>query len=87
MFKAAGLAVTVQLAPSGSVSLLSIVGGAAQIGFVNTLTLTNARDNGIRIDAFAPGGEYDTDAPNARLLVLPSLRSPRQKISKAKRSP
>jgi NitT/TauT family transport system substrate-binding protein len=71
MFKAAGLNVQVQLAPSGSVSLLSIVGGASQIGFVNTLTLTNARDKEIKIDMFAPGGEYNTDDPNARLLVLP----------------
>lgn len=70
MFKAAGLNVKVQLAPSGSVSMLSVVGGAAQVGFVNTLTLTNARDKGMKLQLFAPGGEYNTNAPNARLLVL-----------------
>lgn len=71
MFKAAGLNVTTQLAPSGSVSMLAVIGGAVPIGFVNTLTLTNARAKGVKLDLFAPGGEYNTDDPNSRILVMP----------------
>lgn len=46
MFDKAGLDVTVQLSPSRSCSLLSIVGGAAQVGYVNTSSLSAAHLKG-----------------------------------------
>lgn len=70
MFERAGIDVTVQLSPSGSASLVALVGGAVQVGYVNTLSLSAAHLKGIPVEAIAPGGEYNTSRPHAKLLVL-----------------
>lgn len=69
LFAKAGLDVTAVPSTSGSTSLLAVVGGAAQIGFTNTLSLAVAHGKGIPLVALTPGGIYDTNAPLAEILV------------------
>ena len=69
IFARAGLDVTAVPATTGSGSLLAVVGGAANVGFTNTLSLAVAHRKGIGIVAVAPGGLYDTNAPIVRALV------------------
>jgi NitT/TauT family transport system substrate-binding protein len=69
MFERAGLDVTVVPSPSGSSSIVAVVGGAAQFGYANTLSLSAAHLKGIPVQLVAPGGEYNSAAPYAKLLV------------------
>jgi NitT/TauT family transport system substrate-binding protein len=69
IFARAGLDVTAVPATSGSGSLLAVVGGTANVGFSNTLSLAVAHSKGIPIVSVAPGGLYDTTAPIVRALV------------------
>lgn len=71
MFEKAGLDVTAVPSPGGAASVVAVVGGAAQIGFCNTLTLAAAHLKGVPVALLAPGGEYNTNAPHATLQVLP----------------
>lgn len=71
LFEKAGLDVTVQPSPSGSASILAVVGGAAQLGYANNLSLGQAHLKGIPVTMVAPGGEYNSAAPFAKMLVLP----------------
>jgi ABC-type nitrate/sulfonate/bicarbonate transport system substrate-binding protein len=70
-FEQAGLHVKVLVVASGSAAMQGVIGGAAQIAFTNPLTLTDAVAKGIKLQAVAPGGEYDHSQPNSFLLVLP----------------
>lgn len=70
IFTRGGLDVTVVPASTGSGSLLAVVGGSANIGFSNTLSLAVAHTKGIPIVSVAPGGLYDTNAPIVRALVM-----------------
>jgi NitT/TauT family transport system substrate-binding protein len=71
MFERAGIDITTQISPSGANSLVALVGGAVEVGYVNTLSLSEAHVKGIPVEAIAPGGEYNTNRPHAKLLVLP----------------
>jgi NitT/TauT family transport system substrate-binding protein len=71
LFEKAGLDVTVQPSTSGSASILAVVGGAAQFGYANNLSLGQAHLKGIPVTMVAPGGEYSSAAPYAKVLVLP----------------
>ncbi len=70
LFEKAGLDVTVQASPSGSSSIVAVVGGAAQFGYANNLSLSVAHLKGIPVQMVAPGGEYTAAAPYAKMLVL-----------------
>jgi NitT/TauT family transport system substrate-binding protein len=69
MFEKAGLDVTIQQAPSGAASMTAVVGGAAQIGYTNSLALATAHGKGIPVVALSPGALYRTAIPHAVLLV------------------
>src|SRR5579871_3093488 len=71
LFEKAGIDVTVQPSTSGSASILAVVGGAAQFGYANNLSLGQAHLKGIPVTMVAPGGEYSAAAPYAKVLVLP----------------
>lgn len=71
LFEKAGLDVTVVASPSGSSSIVAVVGGAAQFGYANNLSLSVAHLKGIPVQMVAPGGEYTSTAPYAKMLVLP----------------
>lgn len=68
-FARAGLDVTLQQTPSGVASVTAVVGGAAQIGFSNTLALCVAYGRGIPVELVAPGFRYDVRSPNVTMLV------------------
>jgi NitT/TauT family transport system substrate-binding protein len=71
IFAKAGLDVTAAPAPSGSSSLLAVVGGAANVGFSNSFSLSIAHAKGIPVVMIAAGAVYDTNAPLAKVLVAP----------------
>lgn len=71
MFDRVGIDITTEISPSGANSLVALVGGAVQVGYVNTLSLSEAHAKGIPVEAIAPGGEYNTNRPHAKLLVMP----------------
>lgn len=68
-FAKAGLDVTIQQAPTGAAAVTAVVGGAAQIGYTNTLALAIAHAKGIPVVLLAPGALYRTAIPHAVLLV------------------
>jgi len=69
MFEKAGLDVTIQQAPSGVAAVTAVLGGAAQIGYTNTLALSTAHGKGIPVVLLSPGALYRTAIPHAVLLV------------------
>jgi NitT/TauT family transport system substrate-binding protein len=68
-FEKAGLDVTIQQAPTGAAAMTAVVGGAAQIGYTNTLALTTAHGKGIPVTLLSAGAQYRTAIPHAVLLV------------------
>jgi NitT/TauT family transport system substrate-binding protein len=70
LFDRAGLDVTVVPSPSGSSSIVAVVGGAAQFGYANNLSLSQAHLKGIPVVLVAPGGEYQSASSYAKLMVL-----------------
>lgn len=79
MFERAGLDVTIVQAPTGAAAVTSVLGGAAQIGYTNSLGATIAHGKGIPIVLLAPGALYRTAIPHAVLLVPAdsALKTPR----------
>jgi len=69
MFERAGLDLTVIPSTSGATSILAVSGGAAQFGYANAISVTQAFLKGLPIAIAAPGGAYDTAAPNAQIAV------------------
>jgi NitT/TauT family transport system substrate-binding protein len=69
MFQKAGLDVTISQAPSGAAAMTAVVGGAAQIGYSNSLALATARGKGVPVVLLSPGAMYRTAIPHAVLLV------------------
>ncbi|MBV9438585.1 MAG: ABC transporter substrate-binding protein [Candidatus Eremiobacteraeota bacterium] len=69
LFRKAGLDVTVQPMNNGAASMAALVGGSAQIGYGNVLSLALAHRRGIPVQLIAPGGGYDTKAVDAAVLV------------------
>jgi NitT/TauT family transport system substrate-binding protein len=69
LFEKAGLAITLDVVSSGSLATVAVVGGAAQIGFANTLSQLAAHEHNIPLVLIAGAGLYDAAAPLARLFV------------------
>jgi NitT/TauT family transport system substrate-binding protein len=77
LFKKYGLDVAIRVVNSGEVAAAAIVGGSAEIGAANVLSLAVARENGVDFAFIAPGSEYVSSAPTSALIVAKSspLRS------------
>src|SRR5579871_5370993 len=58
LFKKAGLDIDIQLMNSGEAGAAAIVGGAADIGSTNVMSLAVAYKKGIDFALVAPGSEY-----------------------------
>jgi NitT/TauT family transport system substrate-binding protein len=68
-FERAGLDISYQAVTSGSLALVAVLGGAANIGFGNPFTLVAAFAKGAPIQLVAPGS--DAAATATTLFVLP----------------
>ena len=79
MFAKAGLDLSYQIVPSGAIAMVAVVGGAANVGFANPLSVITAHAKGIPLVLIAPGGEYLTAAPNAQIFVASdsAIRTPK----------
>jgi NitT/TauT family transport system substrate-binding protein len=69
LFEKAGFDLTVIPSTSGATSILAVSGGAAQFGYGNAVSVTQAFLKGLPIQIAFPGGAYDTNAPNAQIAV------------------
>lgn len=69
LFEKAGLDITTQVVASGSLAMVAITGGSAQLGYSNNLSLIGAFAKGIPVQMVAPGGGYNAAAPNVQLCV------------------
>ena len=69
MFEHAGLDVTVIPSTSGATSILAVVGGAAQFGYGNAVSVSSAYLKGLPVAIVAPGAAYDTATPNTQIAV------------------
>jgi NitT/TauT family transport system substrate-binding protein len=80
----AGLDVTIQQVPSGGAALTAVLGGAAQFGYANPLSLIEAHAKGAPLLAVAPGVLYRPLLPHAALLVAgdSTLKPPKDLIGK-----
>jgi NitT/TauT family transport system substrate-binding protein len=69
LFQKAGLDVKVDQVGSGALATIAVVGGAADIGSANTLSITLARSKGVPLMLVAPQAQYDDRNPTTQLLV------------------
>ena len=69
LFERAGLDVSIVPVSGGAAAVTVIVGGAAQIGFSNTLQVVTAHAKGIPLTMIAPGTQWDPAHPFTLLLV------------------
>lgn len=69
LFQKAGLDVKVDQVGSGALATIAVVGGAADIGSANTLSITLARSKGVPLMLVAPQAQYDDRDPTTQLLV------------------
>jgi NitT/TauT family transport system substrate-binding protein len=69
LFAKAGLDITVQMVTSGSLAMVAIAGGSAQLGFSNTLSLITAFARGIPAQMVAPGSAWNPSVPNNTVFV------------------
>ena len=65
----AGLAATMKVVATGNLGVIAVVGGDANIGFANCLSLAQAHLRGVPLRLIAGAGLYDTNAPIARIFV------------------
>src|ERR1700749_4818017 len=63
LFERAGLDVTYQPVASGSLSMVAVIGGAANIGFANPLSVITGYAKGAPVEFIAPGSEFVPAAP------------------------
>jgi NitT/TauT family transport system substrate-binding protein len=68
-FRRAGLDVTIQRASSGAAIAAAVIGNAVDIGKSSSMGLVNAHVKGIPLLLIAPAAIYNTDSPNAGLVV------------------
>lgn len=68
-FEKAGLAVTLKVVATGNLGIIAVVGGDANIGFANCLSLAQGHVRGVPLRLIAGAGLYDTNAPIARIFV------------------
>lgn len=79
IFKKAGLDVNLTIVNSGEVAAAAIVGGSADIGAANVLSIAVAYAKGVPFQLLAPDGEYRATAPIFALVVAKTspLRGPK----------
>jgi NitT/TauT family transport system substrate-binding protein len=84
LFKKAGLDVDITLMNSGEAGAAAIVGGAADIGSTNVMSLAVAYRKGIDFELVAPGSEYRATAPTFAMLVAKAspLHDPKDLVGK-----
>jgi NitT/TauT family transport system substrate-binding protein len=71
LFERAGLDVTFQTIGSGAQAMIAVIGGAANIGFGNPLTIVTAYAKGAPVQFVAPGSDFVLAAPTSQIFVLP----------------
>ena len=69
LFEKAGLDVKLAPVGSGALATIAVVGGAADIGSANSLSITLARSKGVPLMLVAPQAQYDDSLPSTQLLV------------------
>jgi NitT/TauT family transport system substrate-binding protein len=69
IFKKYGLDVEVIAMSSGQAATAAVVGGSVQAAYVNVISLAEAHNRGVPIEAFAPGGYYTSAKPYGLLFV------------------
>jgi NitT/TauT family transport system substrate-binding protein len=79
LFKKYGVDVDIAVVSSGEAAAAAIVGGTADIGAANVVSLVLAHEKNIGFTFVAPGAEYVAKAPTSALIVAKSspLRGPR----------
>ncbi len=84
LFKKYGIAVDVQIVSSGDAAAAAIVGGTADIGAANVVSLVLAHEKSIGFTFVAPGAEYVASAPTNALIVAKNspLRTPKDLAGK-----
>ena len=70
-FKKAGLNAEVHQLRSGTTIAAAIVAGDLQVGVSNVVSLASAHQRGVPFVLIAPGALYDTNVPNALIVVAP----------------
>lgn len=68
-FKKAGLDVEIQSISNGGAIASAVVGGAADIGQGNVLSLIEAHKKGVPVAIIAPAGRYAAEKPTTQLVV------------------
>jgi NitT/TauT family transport system substrate-binding protein len=78
LFKKYGVDVDVQIVSSGEAAAAAIVGGTADIGAANVVSLVLSHEKGVGFTFIAPGAEYTGRAPTNALIVAKNspLRGP-----------
>jgi ABC-type nitrate/sulfonate/bicarbonate transport system substrate-binding protein len=69
IFRKYGLDVDIVPTNSGSAGLSAVVGGSAQVVYLNTVTLVEAAEKGVNLQVVAPGAYYSTNKPYALIIV------------------
>ena len=69
IFKKYGLDVDVIPTNSGSAGLSAVLGGSAQVVYLNSVTLVEAYAKGVNLQVVAPGAYYTTTKPYALIFV------------------
>ena len=65
IFKRFGLTVEISLVPSGAVGTSAVIGGAGEVVYTNTLTLSQAHGHNVPLVYLAPGALTLTDNSGA----------------------
>jgi NitT/TauT family transport system substrate-binding protein len=84
LFKKYGIDVDVQIVSSGEAAAAAIVGGTADIGAANVVSLVLAHERGVGFTFVAPGAEYTGSAPTNALIVAKNspIHGPKDLIGK-----
>jgi NitT/TauT family transport system substrate-binding protein len=84
LFKKYGVDVDVGIVSSGEAAAAAIVGGSADIGAANVVSLVLAHEKGVGFTFVAPGAEYVGRAPTNALIVAKTspIRTPQDLIGK-----
>lgn len=69
IFRKDGLDVDVTATASGAAGLAAVIGGSAQVIYLNTITLIEAVNKGVGLVVIAPGSEYLANKPYALTFV------------------
>jgi NitT/TauT family transport system substrate-binding protein len=79
LFERAGLDVTFSTIGSGAQAMVAVIGGSANVGFGNPLSIVTAYAKGAPVQFIAPGSEFVPSAPTSQIVVLPDapIRTPK----------